>query len=236
MLDYTLIENLLTPTPDDYMAQTANVRSYTNEEIADRILKTGAGLTKSDILSVLQAQNEVICDIIAEGDAVNTPLFNTQPSISGVFTSASDSFDPSRHRVKINLSAGKALREAITKVRTKKVTVADATPIINEVKDMVTGSVNDQLTKNTVVQITGGRLKFLPEEADNGVFLINADHGAGGRLDVILENKPARLMVMTPQSIPAGNYYLEVRTTFSNSEKPTKTLKVSRFNKILTIV
>ena len=115
MLDYTLIENLLTPVPDDYMAQTTNVRSYTNDEIADRILKTGAGLTKSDILSVLQAQNEVICDIIAEGDAVNTPLFNTQPSISGVFTSASDSFDPSRHRVKINLSAGKALREALPK-------------------------------------------------------------------------------------------------------------------------
>ena len=236
MLDYTLIENLLTPAPDDYMAQTANVRSYTNDEIADRIMKTGAGLTRSDILSVLQAQNEVICDIIAEGDAVNTPLFNTQPSISGVFDSASDSFDSSRHRVKINLSAGKALRDAVTKVRTKKVQVADAAPIITEVKDMVTGSVNDQLTKNTVVQITGGRLKFLSEEADNGVFLVNADNAVFRRMEVVLENKPARLMVMIPQNMQVGTYYLEVRTTFSNSVKPTKTLKVSRFNKILTIV
>ena len=236
MLDYSLVENILTPVPDDYMAQTTGVRSYTDDEIADRIMKTGAGLTKSDILSVLQAQKEVICDIIAEGDAVNTPLFNTQPSISGVFTSASDSFDSSRHRVKINLSAGKALRDAVTKVRTKKVQVADVIPIINEVKDMISGSVNDQLTKGSVVQITGGRLKFLPEEEDNGIFLINADNGAGGRLDVVLENKPARLMAMIPQGVPAGNYYLEVRTTYSTNLNPSKTLKVSRFQRTLTVV
>lgn len=29
MLKYSLRENLLTPAPDDYMAQAADVRSYT---------------------------------------------------------------------------------------------------------------------------------------------------------------------------------------------------------------
>jgi len=105
MLDYSLVENLLTATPDDCMAQTTNVRSYTDNEISDLILSSGAGLTKSDILSVLQAEKEVVCRIIADGGAVNTPLFNAQPSIMGVFNGAGDTFDPSRHKVKINLSA-----------------------------------------------------------------------------------------------------------------------------------
>ena len=236
MLDYSLVENLLTPAPDDYMAQTANVRSYTNDEIADRILKTGAGLTKSDILSVLQAQNEVICDIIAEGDAVNTPLFNAQPSISGVFDGAGDSFDSSRHQIKINLSAGTALRQSIGKVRTKKITVADVVPIINEVKDMVTGSVNEQLKRNSVVQITGGRLKFFPEDAENGVFLVNYHTGVFTKLDVVIENKPARIMAMIPQSQATGTYFIEIRTTFTTGTRPSKSLKTGRFYKTITIL
>ena len=235
MLDYTLIENLLTPAPDDYMAQTTNVRSYTNEEIADRIMKTGAGLTRSDILSVLQAQNEVICDIVAEGDAINTPLFNAQPSISGVFDSASDSFNPSRHQVKINLSAGKSLRDAISKVKTKKVQVAEVAPILNEVKDIVSGTVNDRLSKNSVVEITGARLKFLPEVATNGIFLVMSN-GTETKLTTVIDNKPARLMAMIPAAQATGVYSLEVRTTYSGNEKPSKTLKIGRFYKRLPLV
>ena len=236
MLDYSLVENLLTAAVNDYMAQTANVRSYTNEEIADRILRSGAGLTKSDILSVLEAYVEIISDIIADGGAVNTPLFNAQPSIAGVFEGAGDTFDSSRHQVKINLSQGVALRKAIARVKTQKVQTAEPLPIINEVKDIVSGSVNDQLTKNSVVQLTGGRLKFLPEEAANGIFLVNVSNGAETKLSVIVENKPARLIAMIPADLSVGEYQLEVRTTYSTAAKPVKNLKTGRFNRILTVV
>jgi len=45
MLEYHLVENLLTTAADDYMAQVVNIRSYTNEEIADLMLKRGSLLT-----------------------------------------------------------------------------------------------------------------------------------------------------------------------------------------------
>ena len=235
MLDYNLVENLLTAAQDDYMASTANVRSYTNEEIAELIMGSGAGLTKSDILSVLQAEKEVICKIIADGGAINTPLFNAQPSIAGVFDGVSDAFDPSRHKVKINLLAGTEIRKAIAKVKTKKVNVAEVAPIINEVKDIASGSVNEMLTKDSVVQITGARLKFLPEDPTNGIFFIHVETGKEFRLETIAENKPARLMAMLTSLHLNGEFYLEVRTTYSTNPKPSKTLKIGRFRKVLNI-
>jgi hypothetical protein len=50
MLEYTLEENQLTDEAGDYRAQVVNVTSYTSGELADRIMKIGAGLTRSDFL------------------------------------------------------------------------------------------------------------------------------------------------------------------------------------------
>ncbi len=235
MLDYTLVENLLTPAPDDYMAQPVNVRSYTNEEIAERILKLGAGLTKSDVLSVLEAYGEVIANIVADGGAINTTLFNAHPSVAGVFEGAMDNFDSKRHRVKLNLSQGVLLRDALAKVKTQKVQVAEPLPCILEVKDIVSGVVNEMLTPGGVIQITGSRLKFLPEQADNGIFLIHQDSNTHFQVSVIADNKPARLIAMLPIGLAAGSYTLEVRTSYSTAGKPAKTLKTGQFHKPLTV-
>jgi hypothetical protein len=234
MLDYTLVENLLTAAPDDFMAHTVNVHTSTYSEIADGILKLNVGIGKPEVLSMLQATEEVVAGIIADGGAVNTRLFNAHPSIAGVFNSAADTFDPARHRIKINLAPGVALREAVGKVKTKKVQVAETIPVLVEVKDVVSGSVNDQLTPGSIVQITGSRLKFLPDELSNGVFLI-PQTGAEVRLAHIADNKPGRIMGIVPADLAKGEYGLEVRTSYTSGVRPSGTLKVGRFRKILVV-
>jgi hypothetical protein len=106
MLHFNLLENLLTPVPGDYLAQVWNVRSYGKSEIAERMLKRGSLLTRADILAVLEVYENEIAEIIRDGGAVVTPTVNYFPSISGVFNGAADTFDPLRHKVKINLNAG----------------------------------------------------------------------------------------------------------------------------------
>ena len=49
MLKYSLRENLLTPAPDDYMAQAQDVRSYTLDEIIDLMMDKGTTLTRADV-------------------------------------------------------------------------------------------------------------------------------------------------------------------------------------------
>ena len=115
MLKYSLRENLLTAAPDDFMAQTQDVRSYTLDEIIDLMMQKGSTLTRADVSAVLQIYGEVCASVIADGSALNTPLMNTSLSISGVFNGANDAFDKKRHAVNLNMTAGTYYIEVRTK-------------------------------------------------------------------------------------------------------------------------
>ena len=234
MLKYCLRENLLTPAPDDYMAQAADVRSYTLDEIIDLMMEKGSTLTRADVAATLQVYGEVISAIIKDGSAVNTPLMNTSMSISGVFDGANDAFDKKRHTVNLNMTAGTLLRDAVTKVKCEKTEAAGTDPYITEVTDIVSGKTNEVLTKGGIVQITGSRLKFDAKDTAQGIFFV-PETGAPVCAAVIAENKPARLMAIIPADLAAGTYYIEVRTKILEGNKSGKTLKTGRFNKALTV-
>ena len=234
MLKYCLRENLLTPAPDDYMAQMTDVRSYTLDEIIDAMMEKGTTITRADVAATLQVYGEVCSSIIADGSAINTPLMNTSMSISGVFNGANDVFDKKRHTVNLNLTAGTLLREAAAKVKCEKTETVSTDPYITEVTDVVSGKVNTVLTKGGVVQLTGSRLKFDQKDEAQGIFFV-PETGTPVRAAVIAENKPARLMAIIPADLAQGTYYIEVRTKYANATKQLKTLKVGRFAKPLTV-
>ena len=233
MLKYCLRENLLTPAPDDYMAQAADVRSYTLDEIIDLMMDKGTTITRADVAATLQVYGEVCASLIKDGSALNTPLFNTALTIAGVFNGANDSFDKKRHTVNLNMTAGTLLRDAVTKVKCEKTEAAGTDPYITEVTDIVSGKTNEVLTKGGIVQITGSRLKFDAKDASQGIFFV-PETGNPVRASVIAENKPARLMAIIPADLAAGTYYIEVRTKIIGSSQKSKTLKTGKFDKPLT--
>lgn len=234
MLKYSLRENLLTPEPDDCMAQVQDVRSYSHDEIIDLMTRRGTTLTKADVSAALQVYAEVIAELTADGNAVNTPLFNTAFSITGVFNGMNDSFDRTRHAVKLNVSAGSALREAVKSVRTERTVGSNTDPLITEVMDVVSSSVNDTLTAGGVLRLNGSRLKFDATDDAQGVFLV-PEAGAPVRCTVVAENKPARVMVMIPADIATGTYYAELRTKILSNSQAGKNLKTGRFSKPLAL-
>ena len=235
MLKYSLRENLLTPAPDDYMAQAQDVRSYTLDEIIDLMMDKGTTITRADVAATLQVYGEVCASLIKDGSALNTPLFNTALTIAGVFNGANDAFDKKRHTVNLNLTAGTLLRDAVTKVKCEKTEAASTDPYITEVADIVSGKVNEVLTKGGVVQLTGSRLKFKADDTAQGIFFV-PETGNPVRASVIAENKPARVMAIIPADLPAGTYYIEVRSKHSGGGKPLKAVKAGRFAKPLTVV
>lgn len=235
MLKYSLRENLLTPEPDDCMAQVQDVRSYSQNEVIDLMMRRGTTLTKADVAAVLQVYAEVISELTADGCAVNTPLFNTSFSVGGVFNGMSDSFDKVRHTVSVNVSAGTALREAVKSIKTEKTEGSNTDPYITEVTDIVSGTVNSTLTAGGILRLTGARLKFDASDETQGVFLV-PEAGETVRCTVVAENKPALVMVMIPATIAPGTYYAEVRSRFMGNSQAGKTLKTGRFGKPLAVV
>lgn len=233
-LHYSLTENLLTPQPDDYTARVQNVQSHNLDSIATLMLQRGSTLTEPDILATLKLFFTVSSDLTARGEAINTPLFRTSFSVAGVFNRASDTFDSNRHEVKVNVTAGKILKDTLEKIRLEKITVPENAPHIIEVEDSVSSNVNSQITAGGVLKITGSVLKIEGEHPDNGVYFIAAD-GTATKVVTLVENKPAQLIVMIPTLEPR-TYRLQVTTQHNNTGAGLKNPRTGTFGQSLTVV
>ena len=262
MLKYSLRENLLTPAPDDYMAQMADVRS---------VFENMRAITASSRKNKCSAYTQYACALFLLNSLFLPRLFSKRVTalckymrqIQGANKKhpqaylmyvedcflcsnavvahrfpqedgAANSFDKKRHTINLNITAGTLLRDAATKIKCEKTEGASTDPYITEVTDVVSGKVNEVLTKGGVVQLVGSRLKFDAKDAAQGIFFV-PETGEAVRATVIAENKPARLMAIIPAGLKAGTYYIEVRTKIDMGGKKLKTLKTGRFAKPLTV-
>ena len=233
MLKYSLVENLLTDRSDDYSAQAHSMASLDKEAIITRMLSRGTTLTRTDIIAVLNGLEETVVAVLLEGNNITLPLFNTSFSISGVFDSPLDSFDGNRHKLNINLTKGLLLREAEKKVKFEKTNVSSPQPQIQEVKDSVSQTVNEKLTPKGVVELRGYNLKIEGDDPTCGLWFIN-EGGAEVRAEVIIENKPSRIIAMIPE-LNSGQWQAKVVTQFSGGGTLIKMPKQFMYPKTLTV-
>lgn len=233
-LKYALLENLLTPSPDDYTAQVQGVKSHDMNSIIQKMLQKGSTITKTDTLAVLNAFFEVIEEVTRQGETTHLDSFKTQFSISGVFQGADDRFDANRHSVRLNVHAGKRLKEVLARMTLEKVTAEKALPHVLEVKDSITGSINQNITANGVLEIIGSRLKIAGNAPENGVYF-EADNGKAYKAATLIENKPARLMVFVPK-LEKGTYFMSIKTQYSGGGTLVKQVRTGIFEHPLHVI
>ena len=233
MLKYSLVENLLTERPDDYSAMTHSLTSLGKEAIIIRMLNRGTTLTRTDILAVLNNLEETVVSALLDGNNITLPLFNTSFSISGVFESPSDSFDGNRHKLNINLTKGLKLREIESKVKFEKTNATAPQPQIQEVKDSVSGKVNEILTRRGVVEVRGYNLKIEGDNEACGLWFVTED-GKEFKAEVVIENKPSRILAMLPE-IAGERVQVKVVTQYTGSAKLLKSPKMFVYPKKLNV-
>jgi len=229
-INYALFENHLTSDPDDYAAQVKITGSAGLEVIAQRMIDQGSTVTKPDILAVLEEAMKTIESCLLDGYRVQLGgLCELFPRIKGVFNGITDTFDASRHRVDVGANPGarvrKTVREGATVTKTETIKPA---PALLEYVDLGSGETNGQITSGNIGTINGHRLKFDPDQDDNGIYFVNIDTADEVKVTTIQKNKPGQLVFLAP-SMPNGQYYLEVRTRFRDSAE----LRTGRLNEIL---
>lgn len=222
---YGLGLNHLTEDPDDYLAVVTECTTSNVNKIMERMIGKGSTVTKAEGLSVIEEFEYAVVEEVKDGHIVSTDLFRISPSISGVFKDENDSFDPSRHTIKLNISAGPRLQEIISKIELKKVALSTAEPVIEKFVDLKTKAENQSFTPGQVVSIKGSLLKFDEEDTQQGVFFIASDDSETRATDFV-KNKPSELMFFVPDTLTSGTFQLEVRTILHNS----KVLKKARLS------
>lgn len=222
MLHYSLTRYSLNGRTDDYKAQVRPSQSYDIERLINRMLNKGTSVTRTDILSVINLYEETIADITTEGDRVNTPLFNTSFSITGMFKGPIDTFDENRHKLRVKFTKGTLLRDAIADVVLEKTRTISQHLQILEVKDSFSGKMNESLTPGGVVEVRGNNIRIAGTNADCGLWFV-PDLGDAVKVRTIIQNKPSVLFAVIPL-LAAGTYSIKVVTQYSGS----KLLKSSR--------
>ncbi|MDR3311942.1 MAG: DUF4469 domain-containing protein [Spirochaetaceae bacterium] len=223
----------MTEDPNDYRAQPVNVKSWSEAEIIDRVMDIGAGLTRSDVASVVEALKQVLPRIVREGGAFNTELFSASFSIQGVFTAGKD-IDP--HSVRLNVHAGSLLRDAVKGMATRRVDNVQSGGLITSVQDVKSGSVNGTLTPDRDLRINGSKLKVMGEDAAVGVYFVNLADASRTKVDPtdVVTNNPSELMVVIP-ALAAGTYNVQVVTQYSGAGRLLANSRTISSDKPLTV-
>lgn len=238
MLEFALGDNPLTPqAPNDLKAILQNVRTYGEEEIIKMMMNSGAGLTESDIVSVLRAFEKTLTEIIADGGAIHTPIFRASPSIQGVFETREDVVDGVHRKVHLNLQPGTALRDAAKEIKTHKLPVLFSGTYIVEVWDMKTETINDQLSPGRDLKITGVKVKIAGDDPTVGLYFVPAGGATPIRVDPkdLVVNKPSELIAPIP-TLPSGQYQARIVTQYSGAGRFLKTPHIATFEHTLTVV
>ncbi len=229
---YVLLKNALSDDPDDYAARVISYDSVGLEEVIERMVQQGSTVTRADIVSVLEDFYTAIEGLLLNGVNVNTPLANFRLTIRGTFHGVGDSFDPDRHWLRVAITAGRRLRQAI---RRKGRPVKDEMPprfrpYPVTYTDLNSGERNHTLTPGGMGQIEGYRLKFDADDPLQGIFFI-AEDGTETRVRVMGENWPGKLLFLIPDLAP-GSYRLEVRTLYRGADD----LRVGTLSDRLTVL
>lgn len=215
MIKYVLENNILTQNdPNDRYARVVEVRTRTEEDIAEAIAKRNLGISKPEVLAMSEARAEIIKDWIADGDAVLTRIVHIHPTVPGVYK---DGEYPTGAVVRATPS--KELSEAIKKTPLQH--TEPVSPIrIEFVYDQQSSTTNDKVTRGGTVKITGHNLKIAGEDPAVGVeFISMEDPEAIYKVPSknILINNPSELMVVAPMMVVDEKVVVKVTTQFAHS-------------------
>ena len=152
--------------------------------------------------------------LLLEGRRVNFGgLFEVFTRVRGVFNSAADSFDPTRHSVDVGANPGSRLREGVRQnanvVKDEGIVPA---PNLVEFRDLGSGTSNDQVTTGNIGEVVGNRLKFDSSQSDEGIYFVpSSDPTAEVKVTAVQDNKPSRLIFLVPDGLTAEDHTLQVR-------------------------
>jgi nucleoid DNA-binding protein len=233
-----LYDNVLTEDPNDFVARVVADKPLTSKEVCNYAAQRGgADISAKAMEHAVDLYLGEMTYLLCNGFTVNTGVFSVRPKIKGVFNKATEQFNPEKHRISFDFSQGLKLRRELENVNVEITGVNKVTFFVDEVTDIESESVNDLLTPNRNLRISGSRIKIDGENAENGVYFINQETNERVKVSSkIPVNKPSELMVIIP-SLVTGAYKLEIATQFSGNYKtPLKEPRKAVFDNFLVVL
>jgi hypothetical protein len=232
-----LYDNVLTKdNPNDFIARISSERSLNIAQVSEMATRRGGSdISAPAMTHAVELWLGEMAYQLCDDYAINTGFFSAKMHINGVFDSPNERFNPEKHSLSVDFRQGTLLRKELQTVEVEILGVADTSLTILQVTDVKSGSINDLLTPNRALKISGYKLKIVGDNPDNGVYFVNQSTQARTKVDAseVITNNPSELIVMVPE-LTAGEYRLEVATQFTVGNL-LKTPRSTTFDKTLTV-
>lgn len=211
---YYLQPNPVTPDPNDQSARVETLGNLTPEDLAQELVNRGVATSRAQAAAVIAGYESLIAERVADGFAVNTPLFTLRPGINGVFADPTATFDEALHTITGNLQPGPLLREKLLTATPQKILRAEAAPVLTAFINKTTGGVNATATPGGIGQIPGEQLKFDPAKTADGIYFVPGTGSAVKVPTTSLATRTEGELLFTVPALTAGSYHIEVRRTY----------------------
>ena len=228
--------NRLTADPSDYTAVPDLNGTYNVRSIVDALQMEGMEIQAETAVDIITRFNRKAAEFVTGGYSVNTGLVVMQPRIRGKFTE-SETYTPGKHRVYISVQQGVELRKATQQATVELQGVLQSGISVRYVKDVSTDKTDGTVTRGKNVIIGGYYLKLAGDDPSVGVTLTNKATSTATRLadKDIVRNTPSELLVLIPDSLPAGKYELSVTSQYASGSKFLKTPRTATYKGEITI-
>lgn len=166
-----LYKNVLTKdNPNDFIARTVSERSLIVKQICETAVnRGGANLTSATMKHATELFFKEMAYQLCDGYSINTGYFTAGTQIKGVFDSAVEVFNAEKHTILFHFNQAEKLRTEVQNIEIEILGVADVSSVIFQVTDLKSGTVNDLITPNRNLKLSGNKIKITGDNTANGV-------------------------------------------------------------------
>ena len=235
ILNANLYDNVLTTEPGDYTAKPVITGTYRNTDIAADIVAERTEYRKETIENILTLADQKKVEAIVNGKSLVDGVGQWLLNLSGSFEGEAPKFDPEKNKVGVTFTPGKTLLDALKDV-TFNLNIATTGPVVNQVTDVRTQSVNGQITPGKNVIINGANLLIKGDNPANGIYFTKDEADAQPvKVEFFSRSTTSEQIVEVPESLTDGQYRLSITTQASSNYRTTKEPRTYEFPILLTV-
>ena len=233
ILSVDLYDNVLTEKPGDYSGKIRITGTLHNREVAERFVEGRTEYRAETIENILNITDDIKIKAIAEGKSLVDKIGQYLLNISGSFDGKKADYRSADNPIGVTFTPSAELFKALENIYVNA-DIATVGPMIEEITDSTTKSLNGQLTSGKPAVIKGSNILLKGDDPSVGVYFTPEAGGEPVKVDLIVQNTNSQIIISIPE-LSDGQYYLSVTTQASSNYKQVKTPRTYQFPVLLTV-
>jgi hypothetical protein len=198
----------------ELLARSANEKTLDLEQICSSLKERGGSTaTYEDLVAHGEELANEIGFLLVDGFAINfCGLFRLWINVGGIWNSANEHWDKSKHPVTVHFQSMSRLKKAIDKVEVEVLGPAPDKRYLAKFIDGYTGEENSVISRGHTFTLEGYLIQIAGTGGGEGVWFVNPITAARVQVTELNENRSRVIRGLIPATLDQGQWTIEIIT------------------------